>query len=134
MLCRPRPLSRFTALVAASALGFGLLTMPGLGLRTADASTLEDKTTFLGLEGEGDQVSAMSDAIRWDLNQRGRDDGNTMGLAELKLTMGCGDDDLPCLAQGGQTLGSAELVFGTMTQTSAGWTVRLDSLNVGTGE
>lgn len=138
MPCRPRPLSRLTALVAASALsfgwGFGLLTTPGLGMRSAEAGTLEDKTTFLGLEGEGKQVSAMSDALRWDLNQRGRDDGNTMGLAELKLTMGCGENDLPCLAQGGQTLGSDELVFGKMTKTSAGWTIRLESLNVETSE
>lgn len=124
---------RFTASVAAAALCFGLLAAtPGL----AQAGTLGDTTTFLGLEGEGegDRASALSDAIRWDLNQRGRDDGNTMSLAELKLTMGCGENDLPCLAQGGQTLGSGELVFGTLTRSGSTWTVRLQSLNVGLGE
>jgi hypothetical protein len=125
---RPRPLSRTTALVAAVALSFGLLAAnPGVALA-------EGKTTFLGLEGEGDPVAALSDAIRWDLNQRGRDDGNTMSLAELKLTMGCGDEDLACLAQGGQTLGSSEFVFGTMSKTGDKWTIKLRSLDVATGK
>lgn len=128
MLVRPRPLSRFTATVAAAALSFGLLAA------TPGVAWAEDKTTFLGLEGEGDPVTALADAIRWDLNQRGRDDGNTMSLAELKLTMGCGDDDLPCLAQGGQALGSQEFVFGTMNRSGAAWTIKLQSLNIGTGE
>jgi len=107
-----------------------LAATPGL----AQAGSLAGTTTFLGLEGEGDSINALSDALRWDLNQRGRDDGNTMSLAELKLTMGCGDNDVPCLAQGGATLGSDELVFGSMTRTGSGWTVRLESLNVGLGE
>lgn len=128
MLFRPRPLSRTTALVAAFALSFGLLAAtPGVALA-------EGKTTFLGLEGEGDPVAALSDAIRWDLNQRGRDDGNTMSLAELKLTMGCGDNDLPCLAQGGQALGSSEFVFGTMTKAGDKWTIELQSLDIATGK
>ena len=128
MIFRPRPLSRTTALVAAVALSFGLLAAtPGVALA-------EGKTTFLGLEGEGDPVAALSDAIRWDLNQRGRDDGNTMSLAELKLTMGCGDDDLACLAQGGQTLGSSEFVFGTMSKSGDKWTIELQSLDIATGK
>jgi hypothetical protein len=128
MRFRPRPLSRTTAFVAAFALSFGLLAAtPGVALA-------EGKTTFLGLEGEGDPVAALSDAIRWDLNQRGRDDGNTMSLAELKLTMGCGDEDLACLAQGGQALGSSEFVFGTMTKAGDKWTIELQSLNIATGQ
>ncbi|HLT41037.1 MAG TPA: hypothetical protein VK034_32390 [Enhygromyxa sp.] len=127
MSSRPRPLTRLTASVAAAALSFGLIAAaPAIALAG-------DKTTFLGLEGEGDPVDALSDALRWDLNQRGRDDGNTMSLAELKLTMGCGDDDLACLAQGGQAIGSQEFVFGTMTKSGAGWTVELHSLDVATG-
>jgi hypothetical protein len=122
---------RFTASVAAATLCFGLFAAtPGL----AQGGTLGDTTTFLGLEGQGDRASALSDALRWDLNQRGREDGNTMSLAELKLTMGCGDNDLPCLAQGGETLGSGELVFGTLSRNGGIWTVRLQSLNVGLGE
>jgi hypothetical protein len=128
MPARLRPLSRFTASVAAAALSFGLLAAtPGVALA-------EGKTTFLGVEGEGDQVTALSDAIRWDLNQRGRDDGNTMSLAELKLTMGCGDDDMACLAQGGQALGSSEFIFGTMTKTGDKWTIKLQSLDIATGK
>jgi hypothetical protein len=128
MSVRRRPLSRLTASVAAAALSFGLLAAtPGVALA-------EGKTTFLGIEGEGDPVAALSDAIRWDLNQRGRDDGNTMSLAELKLTMGCGDDDLACLAQGGQTLGSSEFIFGTMTRGGDKWVVKLQSLDIATGK
>ncbi|MFO7564682.1 MAG: hypothetical protein R6X02_18710 [Enhygromyxa sp.] len=128
MILRSRPLSRLTASVAAAALSFGLLAA------TPAVALADDKTTFLGLEGEGDSVDALSDALRWDLNQRGRDDGNTMSLAELKLTMGCGDNDLACLTQGGQALGSQEFVFGTMTQSGAGWTIELQSLDIATGQ
>lgn len=128
MLFRRRPLSRTTALFAAAALSFGLLAT------TPNVALAEGKTTFLGLEGEGDPVTALGDALRWDLNQRGLDDGNTMSLAELKLTMGCGDDDLPCLAQGGQALGSSEFVFGTMTKSGDEWTIELRSLDIATGK
>jgi hypothetical protein len=125
--CR-RPLSRLTATVAASALTLGLIAA------TPGSAWASDKTTYLGLEGEGDPVTALSDALRWDLGQRGRDDGNTMSLAELKLTMGCGDDDFACLAQGGQALGSEEFVFGRMSPSEAGWTVELVALDVATGK
>jgi hypothetical protein len=126
-----RSLSSLTASVAAATLTFGLLTAtPGL----ANAGALDDKTTFLGLEGEGEHVESLADAIRWDLNQRGLDDGNTMSLAELKLTMGCGDEDLTCFAQGGQTLGSSQLVFGSVRKNGENYVIELQSLNVGTGE
>ena len=126
-----RSLSSLTASVATATLCFGLLAAtPGL----AEAGALDDKTTFLGLEGEGEQVESLADAIRWDLNQRGLDDGNTMSLAELKLTMGCGDDDLACFAQGGQTLGSSQLVFGSVRQNGDKFVVELQSLNVETGK
>lgn len=98
------------------------------------ASNLADKTTFLGLTGEGEQVASLSDAIRWDLNQRGLDDGNTMTLAELQLTLGCGDDDLKCFAQGGQTLGSSSLVFGDVRKVGNNYLIRLQALDVATAE
>jgi hypothetical protein len=125
--CR-RPLSRLTATVAATALSLGLLAA------TPGSAWASDKTTYLGLEGEGGPVTALSDALRWDLDQRGRDDGNTMSLAELKLTMGCGDDDFACLAQGGQALGSEEFVFGRMSPSASGWTLELIALDVATGK
>jgi hypothetical protein len=126
-----RPLHRLTASVAAAAFSFGLLAAtPSI----ATAGNLVDKTTFLGLEGEGEQVAALSDAIRWDLNQRGLDDGNTMTLAELQLTLGCGDDDLACFAQGGQTLGSSSLVFGEVRKVSNNYVITLNSLDVATGK
>ncbi|KIG12852.1 hypothetical protein DB30_00970 [Enhygromyxa salina] len=110
---------------------FGLVAAtPGL----AEAGALDSKTTFLGLEGDDALVTSLADAIRWDLNQRGLDDGNTMSLAELKLTMGCGDEDLACFAQGGQTLGSSQLVFGAVSKKGADYVVELQSLNVETGE
>lgn len=100
----------------------------------ATAGNLGDKTTFLGLEGEGEQVTSLSDAIRWDLNQRGLDDGNTMTLAELQLTLGCGDQDLACFAQGGQTLGSSSLVFGDVRKVGNNYVITLNSLDVATGK
>lgn len=126
-----RPLHRLTASVAAAAFSFGLLAAtPSI----ATAGNLGDKTTFLGLEGEGEQVTSLSDAIRWDLNQRGLDDGNTMTLAELQLTLGCGDDDLACFAQGGQTLGSTSLVFGDVRKVGNNYVITLNSLDVATGK
>ncbi|MFV8750398.1 hypothetical protein ACNOYE_07590 [Nannocystaceae bacterium ST9] len=119
--------SRLTASVTALTLSVGLSTaLP----TSAIAGQLDSKTTFLGLEGEGDKVQALADALRWELGQRGRDDGRTMSLAELEMTMGCGDDDIGCYAQGGQTLGSEELVYGTLTKTGAGWTVQLTTIDV----
>lgn len=126
-----RHVFRFTASIAAASLSFGLLAAtPGL----AWAGSLDDKTTYLGLDGEGEQVSSLSDAIRWDLNQRGLDDGNTMTLAELKLTMGCGDEDLACFAQGGQTLGSTVLVFGEVRKSGNNYVITLKALDVASGQ
>lgn len=124
-------LPRITASVTAVALSIGLSSVTP---QIAEAGQLEQKTTFLGIEGEGDEVRSLSDALRWELTQRGRDDGRTMSLAELKLTMGCGDGDIPCYAQGGETLGSDELVFGTMTTYGANFKVTLQVLNVQTGK
>jgi hypothetical protein len=125
-----RQLHRLTASVAAVAFSVGLLAVtPSI----ATAGNLGDKTTFLGLEGEGEQVTLLSDAIRWDLNQRGLDDGNTMTLAELQLTLGCGDEDLACFAQGGQTLGSSSLVFGDVRKVGNNYVITLKSLDVATG-
>jgi hypothetical protein len=122
-----RPLHR----LIASAVSIGLLvSTPSIAL----AGNLGDKTTYLGLEGEGEQVASLSDAIRWDLNQRGMDDGNTMTLAELQLTLGCGDDDLACFAQGGQTLGSTTLVFGEVRKDGNNYVIRLEALDVATGK
>lgn len=130
-----RSLSSLTASVAATTLSFGLsfglvAGTPGF----AEAAALNDKTTFLGLDGDAAPVESLADAIRWDLNQRGLDDGNTMSLAELKLTMGCSDEDLTCYASGGQTLGSSELVFGSIHKDGENFVVELQSLNVETGE
>lgn len=127
-MLRHRRLPRLTASVAAAALSLGLLAA------TPGVASAADKTTYLGLEGEGDPVQGLSDAMRWELNQRGRDDGNTMTLAELELTMGCGDDDYACLTQGGQALGSEELVFGKMSRIDTGWKVELVALDVATGK
>jgi hypothetical protein len=123
-----RSFHRFTASVAAAALTVGLLAA------TPSIALAGDKTTFLGLTGEGEQVASLSDAIRWDLNQRGLDDGNTMTLAELQLTLGCGDNDLACFAQGGQTLGSSTLVFGEVKKVGNNYIITLSSLDVATAQ
>ncbi len=120
--------SRLIASVTALTLSVGMSTvLPSI----ASAGQLDAKTTFLGVEGDGPSVQALADALRWELGQRGRDDGRTMSLAELEMTMGCGDDDIVCYAQGGQTLGSEELVYGTLTKSSGGWTLKLVTINVG---
>jgi hypothetical protein len=131
----PRAFSRLphrvTASVTALTLSLGLSTaVPTIAL----AGQLDNKTTFLGVEGEGDKAKALSDALRWELGQRGRDDGKNMSLAELELTMGCGEDDVGCYAQGGQSLGSEELVYGTLTKSGSGWKVQLSTVDVAKGE
>jgi hypothetical protein len=126
-----RAFSRSSLRVTALTLCVGLsMALP----TTAHAGQLDNKTTFLGVEGEGDKVQALADALRWELGQRGRDDGRTMSLGELELTMGCGDDDIGCYAQGGQSLGSEELVYGTLTKAGGGWKVQLVTIDVAKGE
>lgn len=126
-----RALSRLSTRLVATATALTLSVGASTLLpATAFAGT---KTTFLGVEGEGPKVQALADALRWELGQRGRDDGNTMSLAELELTMGCGRDDVGCYAQGGQTLGSEELVYATMTKSAGGYDVKLTSVNVALG-
>jgi len=122
--------TRLTASVTSAALGLGLLVVTPRDVLASAPADQDQQTTFLGLEGDADQVGALSDAIRWDLNQRGMDDGSTMTLAELKLTMGCADDDLNCFAQGGQTLGSSQLVFGSVTKQGDDYFVVLQALDV----
>lgn len=125
-----RALSRFSTRLVATATALTL----SVGASTLlPATAYATKTTFLGVEGEGPRVQALADALRWELGQRGRDDGNTMSLAELELTMGCGRDDVGCYAQGGQTLGSEELVYAVMSKTTGGFAITLTTVNVGLG-
>lgn len=104
------------------------------GARLLAQAQVEEVTTFLGLEGEGDEVTALSDALRWELAQRGLDDGRTMTLAELKLTMGCGEEDVPCFAEGGKALETQAMIYGSMTKYGDGFKVELALLDVNTGE
>ncbi len=126
--------SRLLAPVTATVLSVGLITTTLPTIAEASQPAASSGTTYLGLEGEGDPVRALNDALRWELTQRGRDDGNTITLTELKLTMGCGDGDLACYAQGGSTLNSQELVFGTMTKSGTSWKVQLQTLDVATAK
>lgn len=123
-----RALSRFSSRLVATATA---LTLSVGATTLLPATAHATKTTFLGVEGEGPRVQALADALRWELGQRGRDDGNTMSLAELELTMGCGRDDVGCYAQGGQTLGSEELVYAVMSKTGGGFEITLTTVNVG---
>jgi hypothetical protein len=116
--------TRLVATATALTLSVGASTL-------LPATAYATKTTFLGVEGDAPRVQALADALRWELGQRGRDDGNTMSLAELELTMGCGRDDVGCYAQGGQTLGSEELVYAVMTKTGGGFEITLTTVNVG---
>ncbi|NVB38947.1 hypothetical protein G6O69_13985 [Pseudenhygromyxa sp. WMMC2535] len=128
--------SRLTATLTAATLSAASVSVglaSALVPQVSEAAQPESTTTFLGVEGEGEPVSALSDALRWDLTQRGRDDGRTMTLAELKLTMGCGEADVPCFAEAGKTLGSQELVYATMTKYGDNWKINLVLLNINTG-
>jgi hypothetical protein len=90
----------------------------------------EDDTAVLGLEGEADVAGALTAALRQELEKRNIAGEKQMTLVELKLTMGCEDDDVGCIAEGGKTLEVAQLLYGSVEASGEEYTVKLNLIDV----
>lgn len=92
---------------------------------------LEGQSAVLGLEGENVEVaSRLTEALRAALRARGIGSGQDVGLAELRLTMGCEGDAPTCLAEGGKTLGLDHLIYGHVRSQGGSYAVDVLLLEV----
>lgn len=96
----------------------GLSTTPSTFLRLAPD---EAPASVLGLDGGDANVNAkLTAALRKAFANRGLSGGEEISLEEMRLTMGCANDEVACLAEGGKTLGVRRLVFGYLRPGSGG--------------
>lgn len=73
----------------------------------------EAPASVLGLDGKDSNANTnLTNALRKAFANRGLSGGEEISLEEMRLTMGCSNDEVSCLAQGGKTLGVRRLVFG----------------------
>jgi hypothetical protein len=69
--------------------------------------------SVLGLDGKDSNANTnLTNALRKAFANRGLSGGEEISLEEMRLTMGCSNDEVSCLSQGGKTLGVRRLVFG----------------------
>lgn len=95
----------------------------------------DPKEAVLGLEGEDAAAAVvLTGALRESLAKHGIGGGPELPLVELKLTMGCESADSDCLRSGGETLGVAALVYGTLHTDGSGYRLDLQQLNVADGK
>ena len=99
-----------------------------MAIYTGTQQSVGDGSAVLGLEGsDGAKAQALTDALRSELAKRGSTQAQDMTLEELKLTMGCDDSDMGCIAEGGKSLGVGELIYGKL---DGDLTLSLSVLNV----
>jgi hypothetical protein len=92
---------------------------------------VDEPAAVLTLDSEDAAAAeALSTALRTAFATRGLTSSRDMSLVELRLTMGCDDDEPACLAQGGQTLGVQRLVYGYLRPSGSGFTVDMRILEV----
>jgi hypothetical protein len=91
--------------------------------------------SVLGLDAEDAAAGkALTQALRRAFATRGMSGGEEMSFAEVKLTMGCENDDPKCLAQAGETLGVSRLIYGYLRKSGGGnFKVEVFVLDVGQG-
>lgn len=93
--------------------------------------TIEGKSAVLGLEGDDIEVAGrLTEAVRAALRTRGIGTDQDVGLAELRLTMGCEGDSPVCLAEGGKTLGLDHLIYGHVRSQGGSYAVDILLLEV----
>ncbi len=114
---RARAVSRRVAVAAA--------LVPTLALTSLPAQAGE-KVSVLGLEGNDKALNTkLTDALQKEFASRSFTTGQSMPLLELRFSVGCEENDDPCIAQGGKSLGSESIVYGTLTPTPSGIMLRL---------
>jgi hypothetical protein len=86
----------------------------------------EAPASVLGLDGKDANANTnLTNALRKAFANRGLSGGEEISLEEMRLTMGCSNDEVSCLSEGGKTLGVRRLVFGYL-RPSGGGSYQLD--------
>ena len=81
----------------------------------------EAPASVLGLDGkDANANNTLTNALRKAFANRGLSGGEEISLEEMRLTMGCTNDELSCLASGGKTLGVRRLVYGYLKPSGGG--------------
>jgi hypothetical protein len=99
----------------------------------------EAPASVLGLDGEGKEgnkdANSLTNALRKAFANRGLSGGEEISLEEMRLTMGCSNDEVGCLAEGGKTLGVRRLVFGYLKPGGGGsYQLDIQILDVESGQ
>ena len=90
--------------------------------------------SVLDLDSEDPKAGAeLTKALRKAFAARGMSGGQEMSFAEVKLTMGCENDDPKCLAGAGESLGVNRLIYGYLKKSGGDYKVELFVLDVGAG-
>lgn len=91
--------------------------------------------SVLGLDGkDGTANNNLTNALRKAFANRGLSGGEEISLEEMRLTMGCANDEVTCLAEGGKTLGVRRLVFGYLRPGGGSYQLDIQILDVETGQ
>jgi hypothetical protein len=98
----------------------------------------EAPASVLGLDGDGKEGNAaardLTNALRKAFANRGLSGGEEISLEEMRLTMGCDNDEVACLAEGGKTLGVRRLVFGYLKPSGGAFQLDIQILDVEGGQ
>jgi hypothetical protein len=96
----------------------------------------EAPASVLGLDGkDANANNTLTNALRKAFANRGLSGGEEISLEEMRLTMGCSNDEASCLAEGGKTLGVRRLVFGYLKPSGGGsYQLDIQILDVETGK
>ena len=90
--------------------------------------------SVLGLDSkDGSAGKKLTSALRKAFANRGLSGGEEISLEEMRLTMGCTNDGVDCLAEGGRTLGVRRLIFGYLAPTGGGYQLDIQILDVQAG-
>lgn len=116
--------TRLLSLLAAVATTAAVVPTPVRAAGT-HATTVDGPTSVLGLEGDNEKAAAaLTDALRKAFADRGMSGGQEVSLLEIRLTMGCENEEPACLADAGKSLQVRHLVYGHLDK--AGKDYRLD--------
>jgi hypothetical protein len=115
--------------MTAEAAGRATVSLGSLSWHFADESA-----AVLTLDGDDSAAAErLTVALRRAFAKRGVGGSHDMSLVELRLTMGCDDDEPTCLASGGKTLGVRRLVYGYLRSSGSGYKADVRILEVDAG-
>jgi hypothetical protein len=99
--------------LAASTVAFPLPASASRLQPPVAMAAFDDAATILGLDGNDEAAAAaLTRSLRRAFAKRGLGGGEEVSLAEVRLTMGCDNDQPECLAQAGRSLNVRKLVYG----------------------